>query len=59
MVKAKISKKGTRINGASALDGEWRILKRAMLIAVEIPSTGIVTPSAAPNHPVMRCRRKL
>jgi hypothetical protein len=29
MVKAKISKKGTRINGASALDGEWRILKRA------------------------------
>jgi hypothetical protein len=51
MVNAKISKNGTRISGASALDGEWRILKRAMVTAVEIPNTGIVTPSATPNQP--------
>jgi hypothetical protein len=38
---------------------KWRILKRAMVMAVEIPSTGIVIPSATPNQPSLRCKPTL
>ena len=59
VVKQAISRNGTSIN-AAASEAEFAIiLIRFIVIAVEIPKTGITTPSPTQNQPIDRCSRTL
>ncbi len=46
-------------NDSASVALKWSIRKRAIVTAVEIPSTEIITPSATPNQPILRCNPTL